>query len=106
MKDPDAQIARQLSNLIRKVQWVFYACINARLVSDLDKLNLSMVEQRALTGSVRMARNGSYVAAFLVAVLCTFLRDADALNTTLTYTLGFLAPSADSVIPASLANEW
>ncbi|KAG0590114.1 hypothetical protein KC19_1G073000 [Ceratodon purpureus] len=65
-----------------------------------------MVEQRALTGSVRMARNGSYVAAFLVAVLCTFLRDVDALNTTLTYTLGFLAPSADSVIPASLANEW
>ncbi len=27
-------------------------------------------------------------------------------NMTATYTLGFLAPTADSAIPASLANEW
>jgi len=51
-----------------------------------------------------MARKQNYVAALLVAVLCMWLRDVEAQKAT--YTLGFLAPSPDSVIPSSLAIEW
>jgi hypothetical protein len=44
------------------------------------------------------------VAALLVAVLCMCVRDVKAQK--VNYTIGFLAPSPDSVIPASLSIEW
>jgi hypothetical protein len=82
------------------------ARINVRVLLDLDKQSSFLIKQRAFTGSVPMARNGNYVAALFVAVLCTFLRDVKAQDTLVTYLLGFMAPSPDSVIPASLAKEW
>lgn len=80
--------------------------IDVRILLDLEKKILFQTKARAFTRSLTMASVGKHcVAALLVAVLCTLLRDSKA-TTTVTYTLGFLAPSPDSVIPTSLANEW
>ncbi|XP_024390831.1 glutamate receptor 3.1 [Physcomitrium patens] len=54
-----------------------------------------------------MARNGKLAATLHVVVLCMCLRGVIALDPqNITYRIGFLSPSPDSIIPTNLAIEW
>lgn len=70
---------------------------------NLDKRILESLELMF----VAMARMGRFMAVLLAMVICICFGDATAQNPqNITYRIGFLSPSPDSVIPTNLAIEW